>query len=153
MQSPEGTFLMCWGSQFQIQLNWVAFTRRDQRPETGVRSKDPSQLRSLERKRGAGPRSSPRGAEGLQRRQPPPEGAALLTEAEHGASGSDSADVFKPHGVEAGAEVGSRDHSQPRLPERPASVELGRQTHTEEGLGLGPPRALQGVPRGGLTVP
>lgn len=37
--------------------------------------------------------------------------------------------------------------------ERPASVELGRQAHTEEGLGLGPPRALQGVPRGGLIVP
>ena len=49
--------------------------------------------------------------------------------------------------------MGRTDHSQSRLLERPASVELGRQAHTEEGLGLGPPRALQGVPRGGLIVP
>ena len=33
--------------------------------------------------------------------------------------------------------MGRKDHSQSRLLERPASVELGRQAHTEEGLGLG----------------
>lgn len=100
-----------------------------------------------------GSSSSPGCAEGLQHCQPPPEGAALLTERLSTGCPALTAAVFKQHGAEAeGPRWGERTTANLGS-ERPASVELGRQAHTEEGLGLGPPRALQGVPRGGLIVP